>query len=130
MRNKLAYAGFFVLLLLAITIGIGVGYLYHVAHTLPDINFMREYNPEQITRIYADNREEMASFCLEKRIIVPLSEIHPNFIKAVLSSEDVNFYQHHGIYWPRVIQATCLVRYPSSQRLSCTSSTQVILTIF
>ncbi|MEW6379878.1 MAG: PBP1A family penicillin-binding protein [bacterium] len=105
MRNKFACLGFCALLLIAIGIGIGAGYIYHAAHTLPDTGFLREYNPGQTTRIYAGNREQIANFCLEQRIPVSLAEISPNLIKAVLSTEDVNFYQHRGIYWPRVLRA-------------------------
>jgi len=105
MRNKFIYFVFFGLLLLVITVGIGIGYIYQASKTLPDIDFMREYNPGQTTRIYAENREQIANFCLEKRIPVTLAEINPNLIKAVLSTEDVNFYQHRGIYWPRVFRA-------------------------
>ncbi|MEW5804013.1 MAG: PBP1A family penicillin-binding protein [bacterium] len=105
MHNKLIYAGFIFLLLSVIATGVGIGYVYQVARTLPDIDFMREYNPGQTTRIYAENNKQIANFCLEKRIPIPLSEVNPNLIKAILSTEDVNFYQHNGIYWPRILSA-------------------------
>jgi len=105
MRNKLTYLVFWGLLFAVIGVGIGAGYIYQAACTLPDVGFLRDYNPGQPTRIYADNREQIANFCLEKRIPVSLSEISPNLIKAVLAIEDVNFYQHKGIYWPRVLRA-------------------------
>jgi penicillin-binding protein 1A len=105
MHNKFIYFIFFSLLLVAIAAGIGIGYIYQTAQTLPDIDFMREYNPGQTTRIYAENGEQIANFWLEKRIPIPLAEISPNLIKAVLSTEDANFYQHRGIYWPGVLRA-------------------------
>jgi len=105
MKHKLAYLGIFSLLLITIFIGIASGYLYQIIHTLPDIQFIQEYTPGQITRIYAEDDQQIASFCLERRTLVPMSEISQNFIKAILAIEDANFYQHKGIYWPRVIQA-------------------------
>ncbi len=42
---------------------------------------------------------------MENRIPVPLSEVNEYLIKAVLATEDANFYHHKGIYWPRVFQA-------------------------
>jgi len=105
MKHKLAYLGIFSLLLVTIFIGIASGYLYQIIHNLPDIKFIQEYTPGQITLIYAEDGQQIASFCLERRILVPLPEISQNFIKAILAIEDANFYQHKGIYWPRVIQA-------------------------
>jgi penicillin-binding protein 1A len=36
----------------------------------------------------------------EVRYVVPLAQISPNFIKALLAREDARFYQHHGIDYP------------------------------
>ena len=36
---------------------------------------------------------------------VSLNEISPNLINAVLSTEDKNFYQHHGFDYLRIIKA-------------------------
>jgi penicillin-binding protein 1A len=36
----------------------------------------------------------------EVRYVVPLAQICPNFIKAVLAREDSRFYKHHGVDYP------------------------------
>ncbi|MGA1874539.1 MAG: penicillin-binding protein 1A [bacterium] len=105
MRNKLAYLGSFLLLLFFILGGAVIGYFYQIASSLPDTEFIRDYTPAQTTQIYANDNQKLARFCLEKRILVPLSQINQHLIDAVLAVEDANFYSHRGIYWPRVIQA-------------------------
>jgi penicillin-binding protein 1A len=42
----------------------------------------------------------------ENRIIVPLSEVSPHFVKALLAREDARFYSHHGIDYKGVLRAT------------------------
>jgi penicillin-binding protein 1A len=41
----------------------------------------------------------------EDRIVVPLSEISPWFVKALLAREDTRFYQHGGIDYQGVVRA-------------------------
>lgn len=41
----------------------------------------------------------------ENRIIVPLSEVSPFFIKALLAREDARFHSHHGIDYKGVLRA-------------------------
>lgn len=42
----------------------------------------------------------------ENRIVVPLSQVSPHFIKALLAREDSRFYQHSGIDFIGVARAT------------------------
>ena len=39
------------------------------------------------------------------RYVVPLSQISPNFIKALLAREDARFYQHHGVDFTGIARA-------------------------
>ena len=105
MKSKLAYLGFFSLLGISIILGILCGFLYQIYNTLPSVEIIKEYTPAQITRIFSADGEQIARFCLERRILVSISEINQNLLNAVLAIEDANFYEHKGIYWPRVIQA-------------------------
>jgi penicillin-binding protein 1A len=41
----------------------------------------------------------------EVRYVVPLEQISPNFIKALLAREDSRFYSHHGVDYPGIIRA-------------------------
>jgi penicillin-binding protein 1A len=41
----------------------------------------------------------------EVRYVVPLAQISPNFIRALLAREDSRFYKHHGIDYPGILRA-------------------------
>lgn len=48
--------------------------------------------------IYAsDGRTELASYFAQNRQAVPLDEISPHMVDAILSSEDRNFYEHGAV---------------------------------
>jgi len=42
----------------------------------------------------------------ENRVVVPLSKVSPNFIRALLAREDARFYEHGGVDWVGVARAT------------------------
>ncbi len=41
----------------------------------------------------------------ENRVVVPLSKVSPNFIKALVAREDARFYEHGGVDWVGVARA-------------------------
>lgn len=41
----------------------------------------------------------------QNRLVVPLSEISPSMVRAVLAVEDRRFFDHHGIDWRAVVRA-------------------------
>jgi penicillin-binding protein 1A len=50
----------------------------------------------EATLVYDVNDKLAFTIFAEQRIDVPLAEISPNVIKAILSIEDQRFYKHHG----------------------------------
>ena len=52
-------------------------------------------NPVKITDFYEDNR-----------ISIPFEDISPNFLNAVIATEDPRFYSHHGVDWISLIRAS------------------------
>ena len=50
----------------------------------------------EATLVYDANDKLAFTIFAEQRIDVPLSEISPNVIKAILAIEDQRFYKHHG----------------------------------
>ncbi|MBN8418499.1 MAG: PBP1A family penicillin-binding protein [Verrucomicrobia bacterium] len=61
---------------------------------MPERTIVMDYNGEVLGRMHGENR-----------IIVPLSEVSPWFVKALLAREDSRFYQHHGIDYKGVARA-------------------------
>ncbi|MBD2691638.1 PBP1A family penicillin-binding protein [Anabaena catenula] len=65
---------------------------------LPDVRQLRNFSPSETTYIYDIKGKLLTSVHGEaNREVVPLDKISPNLKRAVLASEDANFYTHHGI---------------------------------
>ncbi len=75
--------------------------------TFPNINYLRDHNPQStaiIEQRFAEAREKNLE---PKRIQtwVPLDKISPNLWRAVLAGEDVNFTTHHGFDYAAIQKA-------------------------
>ncbi|MBW4509895.1 MAG: penicillin-binding protein [Scytonematopsis contorta HA4267-MV1] len=65
---------------------------------LPDVRQLRNFFPSETTYIYDIKGKLLASIHGEaNREVVPLDRISPQLKRAVLASEDADFYFHHGI---------------------------------
>ena len=65
---------------------------------LPDVRQLRNFFPSETTYIYDIKGKLLASIHGEaNREVVPLDKISPHLKRAVLASEDADFYFHHGI---------------------------------
>lgn len=51
------------------------------------------------------NGAQIAEFYFENRIIVPLAQISPYAVDALLATEDSRFYEHGGVDWQGVARA-------------------------
>jgi 1A family penicillin-binding protein len=88
-----------VFLLLCLALG---GYLTSLQRDLPDSKALEQLGEmDQATRVF-DGRDHFAfTIFKEQRIEVPLAQVSPNAINAVLAIEDQRFYKHHGFDWIR-----------------------------
>lgn len=65
---------------------------------LPDVRQLRNFFPSETTYIYDVKGKLLTSIHGEaNREVVPLDRISPDLKRAVLASEDSDFYYHHGI---------------------------------
>lgn len=74
---------------------------------IPD--YIKPLNASDASNIYGLKKGQpvkIASFYEENRISVPYSEISPNVVNAVVSTEDPRFYQHDGVDWISLLRAT------------------------
>ena len=90
--------------LFAVFAGAGAIYYYYSGE-LPDVRVLKGFEPSTITRLYADNDELIAEFYIEKRIVVPLSDIPLQLKQATLAVEDANFYTHFGVDPKAILRA-------------------------
>ncbi len=81
-------------LLCTLTVALVIGVYTHLAKDydltqlgqMPERSIVMDYQGEILGRMHGENR-----------IIVPLSEVSPWFVKALLAREDSRFYSHSGV---------------------------------
>jgi penicillin-binding protein 1A len=98
------------LLLLALAAGgltgLFVAYQLNHSHAAEQVATLATYQPNVVTRVYADDGETViGEFALERRIPLKYAEIPPVVRNAILAVEDVRFYEHMGVDPIRVLGA-------------------------
>ena len=95
--KRLLYASLALGLIGVASIG---GLLWYYGRELPSFDKIEDYAPPQMSKVYGREGEELGSFYRARRTMVPLSQIAPVMVKALLAAEDADFYQHQGLdYW-------------------------------
>ena len=87
--------GAFVLLLLILLIG-KLTYT-SLRQGMPSIEQLENFEPQLSTKLLDRNGEVIKELYTQRRYYVPLKDISPWVVMAVLSIEDHKFYQHWGI---------------------------------
>src|SRR5262249_48829599 len=93
------------LLLCSIALGAAAGLLFVYASDLPEIRALETYRPNVVTEIYADDGAPVASFALQRRILMTWEQTPRVLYNAVTSIEDQHFEEHWGIDFPRIAGA-------------------------
>lgn len=70
---------------------------FHYGRGLPDYHQLANYEPPTVTRVHAGDGRLLAEYATERRVFVPIEAIPKRVIKAFLSAEDKNFYEHSGV---------------------------------
>lgn len=92
--------------LFVLSAGWAAWFTYELTEGLPNRRAMRSVGEmAQATTIFDAANEPVFTIYKEQRIEVPLKEMSPNLIKAVLSIEDQRFYDHLGVDAFRVAAA-------------------------
>jgi penicillin-binding protein 1A len=99
------HLAFIFLLLCSILLGAAAGLLFVYGIDLPQVEALETYRPDVMTELYADDGTPIASFALERRILVTYDEIPPVLRNAILATEDRHFEEHWGVDFPRVLKA-------------------------
>src|SRR5579863_5517182 len=96
---------FFTLLLLSVGIGALAGLIFVYSSNLPQVTALEDYRPDVMTELYADDGTHIASFALERRVILTYNQIPPVLFNAVISVEDRHFESHWGVDVVGIIRA-------------------------
>ncbi len=71
-------------------------YLY-LNPKLPDVQSLRQVKLQTPLRIYSNDNRLIGEFGEQRRTPINYDEIPPLYIKALLSAEDAQFYDHNGV---------------------------------
>ncbi|MGG5820449.1 penicillin-binding protein 1A [Falsiroseomonas sp. HW251] len=72
---------------------------------LPDYSWLADYQPPQMSRVYAADSRLMAELAQERRVFVPVEAIPARIQQAFVSAEDQNFWTHPGVDPTAVLRA-------------------------
>ena len=81
------------------------GVLLALLHDLPQIQALESFKPAAITRIYSSDKELLAELFIQKRVPVALRTIPDYLKKAVIATEDRQFYEHAGVDLRAIVRA-------------------------
>lgn len=94
-----------VLVLSGTGVALGLGMASSWLEGLPDIEDQTAFSVAQTTKIYSADGVLLANLYLENRQVVPLDEISPDLLHAVVAVEDERFYEHNGVDIPGIVRA-------------------------
>lgn len=88
--------------LVALAFGVPAGFFAARMIRIPLVENLDTYRPSVITRLYDRNGAVFTDYAIQRRIVIPRTEMSPYFVDAVIATEDANFNRHGGID-PRAI---------------------------
>jgi penicillin-binding protein 1A len=71
----------------------------------PGISDIRKARLDQPAQVLSADGKLLAEFKIANRAWVPLDQIAPTVVAALIATEDHRFYQHHGLDWRRTAAA-------------------------
>ena len=104
-RKIAARAAFYLLLAASSLFGVMVGLLLVYSINLPQMEELERYRPSTTTELYDIHGKVFGSFALERRVVVPYSELPPVLRNAILSIEDKDFETNGGLNLMRMVEA-------------------------
>ncbi len=81
----------------------GLAVVYSI--DLPQMEDLARYRPNTTTELLDVKGREIGSFALERRVVVPYTDIPPDLKNAILSIEDKHFESNWGINLARAVEA-------------------------
>lgn len=79
--------------------------IWHLSKDLPALDQLETYQPSLVTQVYSNDQQRIGQFFIERRIQTPLAEIPERFRRAVISVEDVRFFEHPGLDYIGMLRA-------------------------
>jgi penicillin-binding protein 1A len=129
-RRPSLFGGVFRLLFTLVAVGIlggavaAFGLYRHIAADLPDYRWLADYQPSQMSRIYAADSRLLAELAAERRVFMPIEAIPKRVQAAFVSAEDQRFWEHHGVDPLGILRAvvTNIEQYGTGRRMGGAST--------
>jgi len=84
-----------ILFALAVITGSVTGYF--LTSDIPEVSRLEDWRPPVVSVLFAADGSPTYQFGGEKRILVDYNQIPPQFIQAIIATEDSRFYHHFGV---------------------------------
>ena len=104
-KNISKYKFIALLIISGIICGASAGAFFALTNDLPQIQALESFKPSATTRIYSADKVLLAELSIEKRDPVPLDSIPEYLKKALIATEDRNFYAHSGVDIKGILRA-------------------------
>ncbi len=91
---------------------------------LPSLNELENPKPVLASRVFSSDGELIGQFFIENRIETDLDSLPPFVLKALIATEDRNFYDHWGVDVPRFFKAMVKNLFSLSLREGASTITQ------
>ncbi len=106
--RKATWSMFRVLILLSAFAGVMCGLVVIFSIDLPQMEELAKYRPNTTTELLDVHGREIGSFALERRVVVPYSDLPANLRDAIISIEDKSFESNWGVNLYRAAAAAYL----------------------
>ncbi|QEY16924.1 penicillin-binding protein 1A [Cellvibrio sp. KY-GH-1] len=108
MFSKKSLFGIIFWLLLAgtsVTLVTFAGLYLYLSPKLPSVESLREVKLQTPLRVYSSDGKLIGEFGEQRRTPLTYNQIPPLYIKALLSAEDAEFFEHHGVSLKGMLRA-------------------------
>jgi len=95
----------FLTFIIVLVSGIATGGYFALIKGIPHLEEIKNYQPSEGAKIYADDDTLLTEFKVEKGIYVPLKKMPEHVIKAVIAVEDSRFWLHRGVDYIAILRA-------------------------
>ncbi|XYH98876.1 penicillin-binding protein 1A [Sorangium sp. So ce1128] len=99
----------------------------HYESDLPTTAELKNYNPPQVTRFLARDGAVIGELFVERRTLVPVTEIPPAMSLAALAAEDARFYKHDGLNYLGMLRALIVNLRSAEARQGGSTITQQVV---
>jgi penicillin-binding protein 1A len=100
----------------------------HFESGLPDVHDLRaHYQPSQVTRVLARDGTVLASIFVERRTVIPFSDVPSHAKLAFLAAEDAQFYEHQGLNYFGMLRALSVNLRAGHARQGASTITQQVV---